>query len=164
MARGSAGPWTLPSFVFHPRNRASLTIGIGGTACAPFVPRAFIDHAPRRGTRGRPARFSPSDCGNARFIPAPRGSSTARFDGESYARIYNRTVHGADPAARGTSSLPTTEVAHKVCWSIQQVHPPARAGPHSGTCHPLARDLNPIELCIRRSSRPSFAPLAVGTP
>ena len=41
--------------------------------------------------------------------------------------------------------------------------PPGRRGPHSGTCHPTARTSIPSS-SASRSSRPSFAPLAVAAP
>ena len=72
----------------------------------------------------------------------------------------HRTDPGADPAARRhrhsrQSRGPTRSPASNV--------PSRLPGPPSGTCHPIARTSIPSS-SASRSSRPSFAPLAVAAP
>ena len=59
--------------------------------------------------------------------------------------------------SQATSSLPTTSGPTRSPASGGLSRPP---GPHSGTCHPIARTSIPSS-SASRSSRPSFAPHAV---
>ena len=136
--------WTKP---------ASPPICFGGTAghraaCASTT-------TPPAGA-GRPARFSPR-CG-VTGLTAP-GVFDGAIDGESF-RAYIEQILGADPAAR----------RHRHCRhsrgpprSPASNAPSRLPGPPSGTCHPIARTSIPSS-SASRSSRPSFAPLAVAAP
>ena len=64
------------------------------------------------------------------------------------------------PCTPATSSSPTTSGPTRSPASSGPSRPP---GPHSGTCHPTARTSIPSS-SASRSSRPSFAPLAVAAP
>ena len=64
------------------------------------------------------------------------------------------------PCTPATSSSPTTSGPTRSPASRGPSRPP---GPHSGTCHPIARTSIPSS-SASRSSRPSFAPLAVAAP
>ena len=64
------------------------------------------------------------------------------------------------PCSPATSSLPTISGPTRSPASNAPSRPP---GPPSGTCHPTARTSIPSS-SASRSSRPSFAPLAVAAP
>ena len=67
---------------------------------------------------------------------------------------------GADPAPRRHRHRRPTSGPTRSPASSGPSRPP---GPHSGTCHPTARTSIPSS-SASRSSRPSFAPLAVAAP
>ena len=91
-------------------------------------------------------------------LTAP-GVFDGAIDGESFRAYIDQilvpTLHPGDIVIADTTSGPTRSPA-----SSGPSRPP---GPHSGTCHPTARTSIPSS-SASRSSRPSFAPLAVAAP
>ena len=91
-------------------------------------------------------------------LTAP-GVFDGAIDGESVRAYIDQilvpTLHPGDIVIADTTSGPTRSPA-----SSGPSRPP---GPHSGTCHPTARTSIPSS-SASRSSRPSFAPLAVAAP
>ena len=91
-------------------------------------------------------------------LTAP-GVFDGAIDGESFRayieQILVPTLQPGDIVIADTTSGPTRSPA-----SSRPSRPP---GPHSGTCHPIAQTSIPSS-SASRSSRPSFAPLAVAAP
>ena len=148
-----------PPRVSGPLDRASPPICFGRGRAPRGAPSTR--HAPCLGA-GRPARFRRVGPGHgaARFSTAGHrpGSSTARSMASASAPTSNRSW--CRPCSPATSSLPTISGPTR---SPASNAPSRLPGPPSGTCHPIARTSIPSS-SASRSSRPSFAPLAVAAP
>ena len=112
------------------------------------------DHAP--GGRWQTSTFLAALRGTGLTAP---GVFDGAIDGESFRAYIDQilvpTLHPGDIVIADTTSGPTRSPA-----SSGPSRPP---GPPSSTCHPTARTSIPSS-SASRSSRPSFAPLAVAAP
>ena len=114
--------------------------------------------APRVQRHGRRCMLEPHLHTLAALIAAHPDRTLAESMARASAPTSNRSW--CRPCSPATSSLPTISGPTRSPASNAPSRPP---GPPSGTCHPTARTSIPSS-SASRSSRPSFAPLAVAAP
>ena len=145
-----------------PRGVLRKSVGVDSPRTAKYNRLVITDQATFFGDSGRISRGRSTGgllIWNDLSTPAVISvSSDGAIDGESFrAYIEQILVPTLQP---GDIVIADNLGAHKVAGIQRPSRPP---GPPSGTCHPTARTSIPSS-SASRSSRPSFAPLAVAAP